>query len=114
MPKKQPRSSRRSTTSALAARVTPTKKKSRSSRASAQAPADAVGDLHHEHQRADTLHAEIDRLFAAWLILHALSPDQQHQLRAATAELEQLYAGHIDVEEQVVSPAAAQLLSHQE
>jgi hemerythrin-like domain-containing protein len=83
-------------------------------RACAQAPADTVGDLQHQHQRADILHAEIDLLFTAWLNLHALSPDQQQQLHAATAELEQLYAGHIELEERVVFPAAAQLLTRQE
>lgn len=82
--------------------------------ACAHAPADTVGDLHQEHQRAEILHADIDRLFTAWLNLHALSPDQQKQLRAATAELEQLYASHIEVEEKVVFPAAAQLLSSQD
>jgi hemerythrin-like domain-containing protein len=80
----------------------------------AQAPADTVGNLQQQHQRADTLHAEIDRLFTAWLNLHALSPDQQQQLHAATTELEQLYAGHIELEEKVVFPAAAQLLSRQD
>lgn len=83
-------------------------------RACTQAPAGTVGDLQHQHQRAENLHAEIDRLFTAWLNLRALSPGQQQQLHAATAELEQLYAGHIEVEENVVFPAAAHLLSPQD
>ena len=83
-------------------------------RACSEAPAEAVHSLHNEHHRADELHAEIDRLFTRWIQDRALSPELQQGFDAAMTELEKLYAGHIEVEERVVFPAAAKLLSQDE
>src|SRR5260370_20268320 len=63
-------------------------------RACSQAPAKTVGELQHDHRRADALHAEVDRLFTAWLKDRTLSLDQQQQIHSATEQLENLYSSH--------------------
>jgi hemerythrin-like domain-containing protein len=78
------------------------------------APLETVGGLHQEHEQADALHADLDRLFTAWMVSGALGKDQQEQLDSAMKQLEQLYSGHIELEERIVFPAAARLLSREE
>jgi hemerythrin-like domain-containing protein len=78
------------------------------------APGTTMNDLEEEHQRAQGLHYVIDRLFMMWLNARALKGEQEEQLASAMAQLEQLYALHIDVEERILFPAAAKLLSREE
>ena len=78
------------------------------------APEEMMNGLENEHQRAQGLHYIVDRLFVTWLSSRGLKKDQQEQLDSAIAQLEQLYAGHIDLEERVLFPAAARLLSREE
>lgn len=78
------------------------------------APAETMSGLESEHQRAQGLHYVIDRLFSAWLVNAALGQDHQEQLDSAMAQLEQLYSSHIALEEQILFPAAAKLLSREE
>ena len=77
------------------------------------APKKIMDDLEGEHQRAQGLHYLVDRLFMTWMN-GTLKPEQEEQLESAMAQLEQLYAGHIEVEEQILFPAAAKLLSRKE
>ena len=83
-------------------------------RGRSDAPQETVGSLHQEHEQADTLHADLDRLFTAWMISGALGIDQQEQLDSAMTQLEQLYSSHIELEEKIVFPAAARLLTREE
>ena len=78
------------------------------------APGKTINDLEDEHQRAQGLHYVIDRLFMTWLNARALKAEQEQQLESAMAQLEQLYASHIAVEERILFPAAAKLLSRDE
>jgi len=62
--------------------------------------------LEAEHEQADALHEELDQLGEAWLAGSA-SP----RLRECLAELAELYARHIAVEETIVFPLAKQRLA---
>lgn len=83
-------------------------------RSHSDAPQETVGSLHQEHEQADTLHATLDRLFTAWMVGGALGKDQQEQLDSSMKQLEQLYSSHIELEEKIVFPAAARLLTREE
>jgi hemerythrin-like domain-containing protein len=72
---------------------------------------DQVAALEDDHRNANALHAEVDRLYSTWLECRKLSPAQAQILQSATAQLEKLYTSHIDIEERIVFPKAAQLLS---
>lgn len=78
------------------------------------APGTTMNDLEEEHQRAQGLHYVVDRLFMMWLNARGLKAEHEQQLESAMAQLEQLYASHIDVEERILFPAAAKLLSPEE
>jgi len=72
-----------------------------------------IGDLAHDHRDAGDLHAKVDVLYSGWIANGALTPEQRHELAAATAALRQLYERHIELEERVVFPRAAQMLSRE-
>lgn len=71
---------------------------------------DALAELEHQHRQADDLHAAADRLFSQWLQAGSLSPADRARLRTTAAQLRDLYAGHIRVEEQIVFPRAGECL----
>lgn len=71
-----------------------------------------VGGLEHDHRDADRLHAEVDRLYTAWLEQKRLNAEDEAALRSATDQLKALYANHIQIEERIVFPRAAERLSH--
>jgi hemerythrin-like domain-containing protein len=66
--------------------------------------------LEADHHRAQQLHGDIDELFTAWIEEGRLASDDEQRLAAANRELAALYAAHIDMEEKVVFPHAAQAL----
>lgn len=70
----------------------------------------ALAGLESEHSEADQLHAALDRLFSGWIASGSLSGNDRHILLSATARLQALYAGHIQVEETLVFPRAAAVL----
>ena len=72
--------------------------------------AEDTGELEHEHRFAESLHSRAEELYAEWMAEGGLNADKQDQLAAATEGLRQLYAAHIEREETVVFPRAAQLL----
>ena len=78
------------------------------------APGATMSTLEEEHQRAQGIHYVTDRLFVTWLSCRALKKEQEEQLDSALEQLEHLYARHIDVEERILFPAAAKLLSREE
>ena len=70
-----------------------------------------VESLEREHARADSGHAEIDRLGQAWLASGSLPPAHAERFSTVVAELADLYRDHIASEERDLFPAAAKLLT---
>ena len=70
-----------------------------------------IVSLEEDHSRAGKLHATIKTLYAAWISAGLLSPEEGRRLRASTEQLKHLYEEHIEVEEKIVFPHAAQTLS---
>jgi hemerythrin-like domain-containing protein len=75
---------------------------------------EALERLESDHDRADPLHAQVDRLFNDWLRDGSLAPEGAAELRGVLATLRELYRGHIHVEDAEVFPLAGRLLSHAE
>ena len=63
-------------------------------------------------QRAG-LHESVDWIYTAWISAGMLEFGEQHRLLSQTRQLKQLYSEHIQIEETVVFPLAAQLLNGQ-
>jgi len=70
-----------------------------------------LDSLEQEHRRAAPLHAEIDRLGQHCLSTGSLSPGEAEAFRKAVATLIAMYKEHISVEDGLVFPLAARLLS---
>jgi hemerythrin-like domain-containing protein len=79
--------------------------------ADAAAALSEIGGLEHDHREADEMHQRADALYSTWIEKGALTPDEHEELTTATRNLAQLYERHIELEEQVVFPRAAQLLN---
>jgi hemerythrin-like domain-containing protein len=69
-----------------------------------------IGGLEHDHREADEMHKRVDALYSAWIAKAALTSDEHEELATAARNLAQLYERHIELEEQVVFPRAAELL----
>lgn len=65
-----------------------------------------VERLEADHVRAGELHDQVDALGQRWIRCGELSEEELTAFRSATAELESLYAAHIQVEEGEVFPRA--------
>ena len=77
-------------------------------------PGSSLADLAHledDHRRTEQLHQQVEALYRQWIAASALSPAEQAQLLAATAELQRVYTAHIHLEESTVFPHAAQVLT---
>jgi len=70
-----------------------------------------LDSLEEEHRRAAPLHAEIERLGQQCLSRGSLSPGEAEAFRKAVATLVSMYQQHISVEDSLVFPLAARLLS---
>jgi len=70
--------------------------------------------LEEEHCHAAPLHAEVDRLGAQYLATGTLSGPEVDDFRKAVASLALMYKQHISVEDGVVFPLAARVLSDAE
>ena len=68
-------------------------------------------ELENDHRWAAPLHAEIERLGQHYLSRGTLSPTDGEGFRKAVASLTSMYQHHISVEDDVVFPVAARLLS---
>lgn len=73
-----------------------------------------VEALEADHGRAETMHAEVDRLGGNWLTNKALPESEAARLVAALTELSGLYQRHIRIEDTEVFPAAAGELTPEE
>jgi len=71
---------------------------------------DRIEHLEDDHRLADHLHVTVDALYSAWIAADLLNPEEELTLRSATGEMKGLYEAHIQIEEGVVFPRAAQVL----
>jgi iron-sulfur cluster repair protein YtfE (RIC family) len=71
-----------------------------------------IKSLESDHKDAGALHETVEHLYQSWTDPSALSTADQENLLSATQRLRRLYTEHIRLEEQVVFPRAAKLLSH--
>ncbi len=69
-----------------------------------------LGGLESDHRDANDLHAAVDTLYSAWIAAGLLSPEDEQRLRSGTEQLKHLYREHIQVEEKIVFPRAAEML----
>jgi hemerythrin-like domain-containing protein len=60
------------------------------------------------------LHADVEQLAARYLLVGSLSAAEVERFRNAVASLTTLYKGHITVEDSVIFPLAARLLTQVE
>jgi hemerythrin-like domain-containing protein len=82
-------------------------------RAASAGEIEQIAGLESEHRDASKLHADVERLYRAWLGQGALSEGDAGELRTATQRLGALYAEHIEMEEKVVFPRAAKVLDRE-
>jgi hemerythrin-like domain-containing protein len=72
-----------------------------------------LGGLESDHRSANDIHVAVDALYSAWIAAGRLSPEEELRLRSNTEQLKHLYAEHIQVEEKIVFPRAAEVLNPQ-
>jgi hemerythrin-like domain-containing protein len=72
-----------------------------------------IGGLVADHRSAADLHWTVDTLYAKWIELDRLIPEDELRLQKATREMKILYVAHIQTEEVIVFPRAARLLDMQ-
>ncbi len=70
--------------------------------------------LEEDHRWAAPLHANVERLGTQYLSTGSLSSSEVEQFRKDVANLASMYQQHISVEESVVFPLAARMLSDTE
>ena len=69
-----------------------------------------LGGLESDHRHANDLHESADKLYSVWIANAELSPENEMRLRSATEQLKHLYEEHIQIEEKIVFPRAAEIL----
>jgi hemerythrin-like domain-containing protein len=80
---------------------------------SATDPVAELGRLESDHRQANELHAMVDTSYSEWIAAGHLSPEDELRLRSGTEQLKHLYQEHIQVEEKIVFPRAAEMLNPQ-
>jgi hemerythrin-like domain-containing protein len=70
--------------------------------------------LEDDHRQVASLHARVDLLGQQWLKIGFLTPEEAGEFRPSVAGLAPTYDEHIHVEDTVVFPLAAKLLSSEE
>jgi hemerythrin-like domain-containing protein len=70
-----------------------------------------MSGLIDDHSIANGLHWTVEKLYQAWMAGGFANPEDSGQLAAATLRLKRLYEAHIKIEEEIVFPRAAQVLS---
>ncbi len=78
--------------------------------ASGSGALEEIQGLEDDHETANGLHAVVESLYLKWISDGSLVAFDAQQLASGTARLKELYAAHIQLEEQLVFPRAAQLL----
>ncbi len=69
-----------------------------------------LAGLENDHHHANDLHQAVEALYTAWIADGFLSPEDERRLRSGTEQLKHLYKEHIQVEEHIVFPRAAEML----
>jgi iron-sulfur cluster repair protein YtfE (RIC family) len=72
-----------------------------------------IDRLESDHHHAADLQEPVDWLYTAWISTGMLESNEQQQLLSQTQRLKRLYAEHIQIEETIVFPHAAQVLNSQ-
>jgi len=75
---------------------------------------DLVERLEQDHRTAEVMHAEVDQLGRQWLAGDQWGNDESARLAVLLKDLSQIYARHIDIEDNQVFPAAKSVLSDSE
>ena len=70
--------------------------------------------LEEDHRWAAHLHDQIERLGTRYLSTGSLSDAETTQFRTAVASLASMYKQHISVEDELIFPLAARMLSETE
>jgi hemerythrin-like domain-containing protein len=71
---------------------------------------DELERLEQDHEEAGRTHSEVEELYRSWIASCTLSESNSRRLLTATGRLRDLYKAHIQVEDTVVFPKAAQVL----
>jgi hemerythrin-like domain-containing protein len=66
--------------------------------------------LKRDHVEASESHAEVETLYLSWISAGSLGENDSRRLLSATGRIRGLYKAHIEVEDNVVFPRAAQVL----
>ncbi len=69
-----------------------------------------LDELESDHRSANNLHEAVKALYSAWIAAGWLSLEDEQRLRSNTELLKHLYEDHIQVEEKIVFPRAAEML----
>jgi hemerythrin-like domain-containing protein len=69
-----------------------------------------LDELEGEHREATKLHEAVETLYLTWIKYGGLPAEDERRLRKATQQLQELYGEHIDMEENVIFPRAAESL----
>ena len=72
---------------------------------------DRMHRLEAEHGETRALHDEMARIYSRWMEEDELGSDDGQRLRTMAARLRQIYGEHIRIEEEIVFPCAARLMS---
>jgi hemerythrin-like domain-containing protein len=75
---------------------------------------DKLQELEAEHRWANPLHAEVEQLGVKYLSERSLSKPEADRFRAAIRDLQSMYERHIRIEDNVIFPLAARLLTEQD
>ncbi len=75
---------------------------------------DKLQELEAEHRWANPLHAEVEQLGVKYLSEGSLSKPEAERFRAAIRDLHSMYERHIQLEDNVIFPLAARLLTEQD
>ena len=74
----------------------------------------ALDKLECDHRWAMSLHDKVERLGAQYLSIGKLSDDEIAEFRSSVASLASMYQEHIRIEEELIFPLAARVLSDTE
>ncbi len=73
-----------------------------------------LDQLEEQHRWAGPLHDEVERIGARYLLEGSLSSREVDGFRTAIRDLQSMYERHIDMEDKVVFPLAARMLTDED
>ena len=69
-----------------------------------------LGRLEQDHAEASKLHEEVEALYRSWILAGSLNESNVRRLLFVASRLRELYQAHIQIEDNVLFPRAAQIL----